>query len=328
MGGGGSTTSTVNQSNLPAYAKPYYESLMKRGQTESQQAYQPYKGQRIAAQSAPTTAGMGQMSQYAASGTPMLNQATGIAGQVANQSLNAAGQTINAQTVGTQNFGQGALDQYMSPYMNNVVEGAQANAARNAQIEQSQRNLQAARAGSFGGSRSAVQNQMAAGQLQRNMSDIYTQGMQSAFENAQSQFNADQGRSLTAQQANQQANLDAQKSTAQYGIQNRTLAGQTASQLADYQGQMDQSALNRAKANLGLGQLQEDYTQKRLDQSYQDFVNQRDSEKQNLQFLSSLLQGVPVSANSDVTTTGSQNNLQGLLGSAGGLQALLALGKT
>lgn len=328
MSGGGSQNSTVTQTNLPKYAQPYYESMMDRGLKESQRDYTPYTGQRIAAMSGATQQGMNQMGGYANSGTPMLNQATGIAGDVAQQSLDAAGRPITAQNISTGMFNNSAVQQYMSPYMENVVNNAQANAARNYQIEQSARNLNAARTGSFGGSRAAVQSQMSADALQRNMSDIYTQGMQSAFENAQSQFNADQGRALTASQANQSANLDAQKATQQYGIANRTLAAQAGTNLADFQKQADTASLDRAKASLGIGQLQEDYTQKKLDQSYQDFVNQRDSEKQNLQFLSSLLQGVPVSANSDVVTSGSQNNLAGLLGSAGGLQALLALGKT
>lgn len=328
MPGGGNTTSTVHQSNLPEYAKPYYESLMSRGMTESQRGYTPYTGQRIADQSDATKSGMNAMMNYANSGQGMLNSAANMSSAVANQSLAAANNRITAQNIGTNIFTNDAARQYMSPYMDNVIQGEQANAMRNAQIEQAQRNQQAARAGSFGGSRAAVQNQMAAGQVQRNMTDIYNKGMQSAFENAQSQFNADQGRALTAAQANQNANLQAQQSTAQYSLQNRQLAGQSANNLAQYQQQYDQGALNRAKSQLGVGQMQEDYSQKKLDRSYQDFVNQRDAEKQRLQFLSSLLQGVPVSANSDVTTTGSQNNLAGLLGSAGGLQALLALGKS
>ena len=49
--GGGSqqpTTSQVNQSNLPEYARPYFEDLMQRGQTASQVQYQPYGGERTA----------------------------------------------------------------------------------------------------------------------------------------------------------------------------------------------------------------------------------------------------------------------------------------
>ena len=46
MGKGGSppteTTSTVYQSQLPEYAKPYYMGLMRRGSREAGQGYTPY----------------------------------------------------------------------------------------------------------------------------------------------------------------------------------------------------------------------------------------------------------------------------------------------
>ena len=49
-GGGGpqQVTSTVTQSNLPAYVQPYFEQVLQRGLFESARPYQPYGGQRIA----------------------------------------------------------------------------------------------------------------------------------------------------------------------------------------------------------------------------------------------------------------------------------------
>lgn len=337
-GGGGNTKSTVTQSNLPAYAQPYYEGMMDRAMQQSQQPYQPYQGQRLAGESGATQTGLGMMSNYAQSGTPMLNQAVGIEGNVANQAQNFAnfqGNAINAQNVSTGTWGSDAMNQYMSPYETGVIQSTQANAVRNAQLEQQQRNLQAAQSGSFGGSRAAVQNQMAANALQTNLSDIYATGMQNAYQSAQSMYTSDQARQLQAAQSNQSANLAAQQSTEQYrqsgaqiGLQGLGLENTAGMNLAQLQQQSDQGALQRAQAQLGVGQTQENYTQQQLDQSYQDFVNQRDSEKQNLQFLSSMLQGVPISANSDVTSSSSQNNLQGALGTMGGLQTLYSLGKT
>src|SRR6478609_7932299 len=431
-GGGGTTNSKVTQSNLPEYARPYYEGLMQRGEAESQQPYTPYQGQRLAGQSDATQAGLGAIANYANTSPGLLNQAANTQSQVANAALgmggyqangvtntytgpaqgNYQGSNYNSQQMGfgqnglnqidtnltadqisTGTFGSEAAQQYMSPYMDAVVNRAQENAARNYQIEESQRRLNQAKAGSFGGSRAAVQSQMAANALQNNLTDIMVQGQQSAYENAQNQFNADQGRSLTAAQANQQANLTAQNSAleaaranqqaaltfgqanqnaaldatkmneqsrqfgygategayrnaaqlgmtaqqqseqlrqsgANLGLQGLDLANNAAKGLTDMQGAYDTRALQQAQALLGVGQTREDYQQQQLDQSYNDFVNQRDSERQNLQFLSSLLQGVPVSANQDVQSTQGQNNITGALGSLGGLQALYALGKT
>lgn len=403
-GGGGSTTSTVNQSNLPAYARPYYEALMDRGLTESERDYTPYGGDRIANQSAATKAGLGMAGNFAQSGTPGYTQAGNIFQNAAQQANQLAGYKSNAITngytgpqqgayqgsnyaaqqmgfgqggldrVGTTEFSQAAADKYMSPYMKNVIEASQADAVQNAEEQRAQRNLQAARAGSFGGSRGAVTNAIADRELQKNLSNMSVVGQQQAFEQAMSQFNADQGRALQAATQNQntalqfgqsnqaagldaaklneqsrqygygateqayqtaaQLGLDAQKASEQFrqsgtelGMKGIDLAAQQGKNLQNLQQSTDQAVLDRIKAQLGVGQTQEEYSQAELDQQYNDFVNQRDSERQNLQFLSSLLQGVPVSANQDVTTSGSQNNLSGLLGSVGGLQALYQLGQ-
>jgi hypothetical protein len=128
---------------------------------------------------------------------------------------------------------------------------------------------------------------------------------------------------LQAQQATEQF----RQSGADLGLKGLDIANQSASQMTQNQQALDAGALSRIKAQLGVGQTQEDYAQQSLDQAYNDFVNQRDSEKQNLQFLSSLLQGVPISANSDVQTTKGTNPLAGILGSATGLQALYSLGQ-
>ena len=49
-----------------------------------------------------------------------------------------------------------------------------------------------------------------------------------------------------------------------------------------------------------LGETQRLREQARLDQARQDFIDQRDAPRQQLQFLSSLLRGVPITAESSV----------------------------
>ena len=48
--GGGSqpTHNTTTTSNIPEYARPYFENLLERGQAESYRQYQPYGGERLA----------------------------------------------------------------------------------------------------------------------------------------------------------------------------------------------------------------------------------------------------------------------------------------
>lgn len=289
---GGNTTSTVTQSNLPAYARPYFESMMDRTLSESERPYQPYGAQRLAGQSDTTATGMQMGQDFAASGTPNMGVATDYA--------TAAGQT------GTQvsPFNAAIRDYYMSPYQQSVTDKAKTDAAMNWMKEKQYRDANAVKAGAFGGTRAAVQEAISASELQNRLTGIDVQGAQSAFENAQAQFERDRAASLQGGQ----------------------LANQSAGVLGDLQSAQDQMAMDRIKMQLGIGQAQEDYQQQGLDMAYNDFVNQRDVERQNLQFLSSILRGVPISANQNVTSTEPANPLAGILGTLGGLQALQKLG--
>lgn len=351
MGGGGPTQSTVTQSNLPEYAKPYYKNLMNRAQRESTTDYQRYKGDRIADMDASTNTALNQATAFGNSqvgGANSIGDINNVASKAGNLSYDPSnymsqqmGFGVNGlDRVGTSDFDQSAAQKYMSPYMDAVVNRAQSNAQETFNQQQAQRNLGAAKAGSFGGSRAAVQNSIANNQLNNQMTDIFVNGQQSAFENAQSQFNTDRARDLQAQtqnqntaltygQSNQGAALDAAKLNEQsrqfgsnLGLQGLDLQRQAAMDRMNVYGQQDDMTQARIQAMLGAGQTREEYGQKELDQKYANFVNQRDSERQNLQFLSSILQGVPISANREVMSSTSQNNLAGMLGSLGGLSSL------
>jgi hypothetical protein len=392
MGGGGPTQSTVTQSNLPDYAEPYFTNLMQRAQKESTQKYIPYKRDRIADMKPETKEALGMATDFARSDTGvggvtdglnaiqreamslkydpssyqamMLGYGTNGLNETSAQQIGFGQNGLNE--VGTSNFDTAARDRYMSPYMDAVVNRAQANATDQFNQQQATRNLQAAKAGSFGGSRAAVQNAIAQNALNNNLTDIYVNGQQSAYENAQNQFNTDTDRQLQAavqnqntalgfNQGNQQADLESQmgnQSTALAFNQSNQQSDFNAAQMneqsrqfgADYRikaldlarsagmdnltaiGQGDDMMQQRIQAMLGVGQTKEDYRQRNLDQKYADFVNQRDSERQNLQFLSSILQGVPISPNREIVTGTSQNNIAGAVGSLGGLATLNGLG--
>ena len=380
-GGPSETTSTVTQSNLPEYAQPFYEDMMQRGQAESTRPYQPYGGERLAPQSGQTIAGLNMAQQFAQSGSPDLNNARSLANLVGQQAMDlqnyeagkvsntylgpeawAAGQ-FNADQVGTGTFGSAERDQYMSPYMEAVIASSQTDAQKKALEEQAMIKAQQGTTGAFGGSRGAIQQQLAADAAQKRISDIGVTGRQAAFENAQQQFERDQGRGLQASLANQKANLEAlgmgeesrqfgyqlgeqgRQKAAELGMQAQAsteelrqggkklglagleLAGGTAGQMAGFQSQADQMMMDRFKTMLGVGQTQEDFAQRQRDVAYEDFLNQTNYPRQNLQFLSSLLQGVPMTANSNVTQTAPSNPIAGGVGTLLGYQALQSLGR-
>lgn len=152
---------------------------------------------------------------------------------------------------------KGTAASYMSPYTQNVVDIQQREAQRQADIAGTQRNAQAAQAGAFGGSRQAIMNAEAARNLATQKGDIQAQGSNAAFQQAQQQFNAEQGYGLTAQQANLQAGLQSalanQQTGLSTGIQNLSADQQTRVQNAannlQASGMSAQQALQAALAN-------------------------------------------------------------------------------
>jgi len=80
-GSGGPSSSTTYTSNLPEYARPYFERMMERTEAESNQPYVGYKGERLAGFTGDTQAGFQATRDIAARGTPESAQAIQIAGQ-------------------------------------------------------------------------------------------------------------------------------------------------------------------------------------------------------------------------------------------------------
>lgn len=178
-----------------------------------------------------------------------------------------------AQQVGTQSFlAPGTATDYMSPYMQNVVDVQQQQAKRQAAIAGQAQQAQAAQSGAFGGARDVVQRQQAAGELQRNLANIQAQGLQQAYGQGMQQFNTQQQAALQAALANQaaglttgQQNLAAAQAAQQLGVQTglqTSLANLTNQQQAavqnqaaqlQAQGMNAQQALQAALANQQAG---------------------------------------------------------------------------
>jgi hypothetical protein len=296
-GGGGaqqptSTTSTVNQSNLPEYARPYYESILNRSQQVSNDPYVPYGGERIA-QFNPTQ----QMAFGKA--TDNLDDWRGHTDQ-ASQSIGQANFDPQ-QVTNTFQAGQwtdpGVAQSYMSPYMQNVVDIGKREATRDFGMQQANRDTAATQAGAFGGYRHGIVDAEAGRNLNQQLQDIQATGQQQAYQTGLGAFNQD--RSALAQQS--QLGMQAAGANNQYGLQagqldlSRGQAQAGLGQLVQGMGNTDIQTL------LNVGNMQNAQSQAGMDMAYQDFLNQRDYDRQNLNWMSGILRGVPVSANSNVT---------------------------
>lgn len=316
MGGGGGsqpTTSTVNQSNLPEYARPYFERMMGRAEAESNQPYVGYGGQRIAGFTPDTQQGFDITRGVAARGTPEIDAAGGVLGASAMRGLEASGYTANP--IQQSAFGSQQAQQYMSPYMDEVVARQKQAALRDFNEGRPSRETQAIRSGAFGGYRSAIQEGVAQRGLGERMSDIEATGRQRAFESAQAQFERDRAASMSAQGTTEAQRLAA----AQYGLAGAGLGMQAGTALSNLGATRQGLTLQQAQALERQGGVQQQQGQRELDLAYQDFLNQRDFDRQQINFMSNILRGVPVQPSTVQNTYANPNPLAQLggLGIAG-----------
>lgn len=299
MGGGGSggptqTTSTVTNSNLPEYARPYYEDLMNRTGGVAQRPYESYTGPRIQGFNNDQSTAFSMTRDIAGQGTPDLDTARGVTGTATSAALGTTG--YQSSNINTPMWDGSQASNYMDPYMTQVVDRQKQAAVRDFNEGQSARDDPAIRSGAFGGYRDRIAGAVAQRGLANRLADIEATGDQSAYENAQQQFERDRAAGFTTaatNESNRRSAAGVQQQGAALGLQGATTYGGLASTEQGL-GLQAASALGQA------GQQQQQLGQQSLDTAYNDFVNQRDYERQNLNWYSSILRGVPVSAQSEV----------------------------
>lgn len=148
---------TTQVSELPEWAKPYAKDVMAKGAALTdinQNPYRQYGGERIA-------------------GFQPLQQ--------------QAFKTVGGMDAGPAGF-QAGIGQYMSPYMQNVVDIEKREAGRQSGIMGTQQQAQATQAGAFGGGRDAIMRAERERNLAQQMGDIQSRGSQAAYEQAANQF--------------------------------------------------------------------------------------------------------------------------------------------
>ena len=159
-----------------------------------------------------------------------------------------AAQTDFKGGIGTRSFTDaGRAESYMSPYMQNVVEIQQREAQRQADIEAQTRAARAVQSGAFGGSRQAIERAEAARNLAQQKGDIQAKGLQEGYAQAQQQFGQEEQNRLTAQQANQQANLQASLANLDKSQQARV---QNQAAMLQMQGMSAEQAMQAAQLNM------------------------------------------------------------------------------
>jgi len=178
----------------------------------------------------------------------------------AAQSSYGQGPLEQFRMAGPQKFGQAQASEYMSPYMQNVVETQKREATRDARRGQVAQDLGSARQGTYGGSRQLLASLERERNLGTQLGDIQARGSQAAYENAQQQFERDRAAGLTTGQQNLSAALQQQQLGVQTGTQ-MALANLSNEQQArvnnqamnfQAQGMNADNALRAALANQGV----------------------------------------------------------------------------
>lgn len=179
-GGGGSApppadTTQTQTSELPEWARGYAKDVLAKGQALtdiSQNPYQTYGGER--------TAGFSNLQKQAFAGA------------------------------GPQGF-QATVGQYMSPYLQNVLDTQIASANRQYDITGMQQRAGATQAGAFGGGRDAIMRMENERARQSAIQGMVAKGYQDAFTGATQQYNTGMGQLQTLgaqQQTQRQKELD------------------------------------------------------------------------------------------------------------------------
>ena len=279
-GGAGSTMSTTVQ-DVPEWAKPYAKKGL--GQAAAltdiaQNPYQTYDGSR--------QEGFNDLQKQAFQGaqnaapSAAMGTAANMAGTAGLGALNAG---ANFNPYQTGQFGGQTAQNYMNPYMQNVVDIQQREAQRTADIAGTGRNAQAVKSGAFGGSRQAIMDAEANRNLSTQMGDIQAQGLNQAYNQGQQQFNTEQ---QLREQSNQFGNS--------LGMQGFQTALTGAGQLSNIGQQTFGQEMDINKLRQQYGTQQQAFDQQGKDNNYQDFLNQQRYPYQQLEFMNSMLRGTPM----------------------------------
>jgi hypothetical protein len=364
MCGGGGNESTVVQTSLPDYAEPYFTGLLDRAESLTAREYTPYGEARLAPLSADTLNAYDMIRSTAETGIPYLDEAAGVSrGNIGAASGLSAfdpfqfGASSGSEYQGfdpyafsaSGAFTPEAASFYMSPYMQNVVDVQQADARRQYDISQADRDATAVQAGAFGGSRAAVVDALAQEDLTRQLGEIQATGSQEAYDAAFGAFGADrearmgvegmsadelarvqglsaeelarvQGIGVDEAARIQAAQAGEDMAAKQFSLEGLGFSSEEAARLAGY-GEAERAAdIQSAQLMEQMGSALTTYEQAGLDISFDDFLRQEGYPESQLQLMSSLLQGIPIDPSMTTTTYTPYNPLSEALGA--GISAL------
>lgn len=307
--GGGSSapqTSTSYSTNLPEYAQPYYQELMKQtgkqvyatdaaGNVTGVKGMPTYTGERIAGFTPGQESIQREVSGLtlpggfgAASSGLSTGQTMGFGAGAAGLGQ-AFGYSPMAISGGT--FDAPAASYYMSPYQTGVTDIAVREAEKQRDLARTGRMTGALGRGTFGGARQTLADVEAERGAAQGISDIRTRGQQEAFMNAQQQFERDQARRMQAAQLGQQAQQYQAGLGKDIGLAGLTTGIDASGKQAAVGAATQTANLERLKAQASTENEKQALQQQINDLKYQTFQEQQNYQKAQLEYLSNILRG-------------------------------------
>lgn len=267
---------STSTASFPDELKPYITDILERAKVRAEAkdtaGYQAYTGPRIAEFDPATVQAQEGITGLVGASQPYMDAATGLVASSAGQ------------------FTPAAAQQYMSPYMQAVVDIEKREGDRDFNQLQQAGAAQDVAAGGFGGSRTGLREALDNRTFLERQGDIQTKGLQSAFQTAAQQFEAQKMREAQAGQG--MASLGQQI---------------PAQQLAEFQGLAS------------VGEQKQGQAQNALDLAYQQFLAEQSHPDRTLQEYQSIIRGFPLdpSMSRETSTPTSSPSLMGQVAGAG-----------
>lgn len=287
------TTTGSTTSSIPQWMADYNQGLISRANQIAAEPYQQYGGPRVAGFTPDTQNAFNVTRQAANAYQGPLAQALGLTQDAVGPDSGGLATASPYMQQAGQNF-PGQAQQYMDPYVQNVIDRSKLEASRfyNEQLDPALSNKFTA-AGQYGSSAHEREANRGARDITEGLNSQANAQLSQAYTNAGQMFNQDQSRQLGLAQL--AGNLGTQQQQAQLEGGRQLGALGAASQ---------QLGLTGANALDTIGKEQQGLNQKNLDTAYGDFQRQTNYPRETVDWLSSVIRGMPAPTSSTTTGTG------------------------
>jgi hypothetical protein len=285
-----------------------YNSVNSAADQTAQTPFQSYGGQFVAPVNGEQSTGIANTNTAAGEAQPYYGAATSTLGsaQAGVNPVNSAAEGLagaSAEQVNATPLTGSDINQYLSPYLSDVMGSTEALQNQSNQQQQAGQLGTAISSGAFGGDRTGL----AAANLeqQQNLGNSSTLAniANTGYTNAQGVAQQQQGVNLAAGQANRAALGSAGSELASIGSTAYGEGANTASELGSLGSGAQAAGLSGASAQIAAGTVQQQTQQAQDTAEYNQFLQQESYPFQVDQFLANIAEGTGALSGSTTTTT-------------------------